>query len=63
MTTAIKLARKKTNGTKIILLVVARKSAEASMTSIANLSDLNPQKMQQRNNKAITPTMIDPTKM
>jgi len=36
-------------GTKITLLVQARKSAEASITSIANFKDLNPQITQNKN--------------
>jgi uncharacterized protein YchJ len=36
-------------GTNITLLVHAKKSAEASITSIANFKDLNPQRTQNKN--------------
>jgi len=42
-------------GTKITLFVQARKSADASITSIANLNELNPHAMQQKNKIAKNP--------
>lgn len=47
-------------GTATTLLVPATKSAEASITSTANLIDLNPQKMQQRKISDNNPKMINP---
>lgn len=47
-------------GTKITLFVQARKSADASITSIANFKDLNPQITQNKNATDITATTINP---
>lgn len=47
-------------GTKITLLVQAKKSAEASITSIANFKDLNPQITQHKNAVAKIDTTINP---
>lgn len=47
-------------GTKITLLVQARKSADASITSIANFKDLNPQITQNKNATDNTATIITP---
>jgi len=53
-------ARKKIPGMTRILLVPARKSAEASMTSIANLRDFLPQQTQQKKPAAKIPKRIVP---
>lgn len=47
-------------GTNITLLVQARKSAEASITSIAFFKDLNPQITQQKNATDNTAKTISP---
>lgn len=47
-------------GTKITLLVRARKSADASITSIANFKDLNPQITQNKNATDNTAKTIRP---
>jgi len=47
-------------GTMIILFVRKRKSAEASITSIAILSELNPQQMAQANKNETIPKAIPP---
>ena len=62
MQTVIIWKKKKRPGTSMILLVWARKSAEASITSMASLSDLYPQQMQQKKAEAKMPTMIVPIK-
>jgi len=49
-------------GTKITLFVAARKSAEASITSIASLSDLNPTMMQHKKIAAASEKTIIPIK-
>jgi hypothetical protein len=49
-------------GTKMILLVEAKKSAEASMTSIAKARCLKKHTVQQRNARAIVPTTATKTK-
>jgi len=46
----------------MILLVLARKSAEASITSMASFRDLYPQQMQQRKTRARTPKTIPPAR-
>lgn len=50
--------KKKTNGTAIIFLVLAKKSAEASTTSIAVFKDEYPQQTQQKNPRARVPKRI-----
>lgn len=54
------VTKKQKIGTKITLLVLLRKSAEASITSIASLSDLNPTIMQHKNMAAISENPIIP---
>ena len=46
----------------MILFVDARKSAEASITSIANLSDLNPTQIKMRNTRAIIAKIMTPAR-
>lgn len=54
--------KKYKTGTKIILFVLAKKSAEASMTSIASFKDLNPQQMHVKKSKARIPRIITPAR-
>jgi len=49
-------------GTRMILFVLNKKSAEASITSIASFNDLNPIMIQHRNINAASEKKIIPTK-
>lgn len=54
-------SKKKRNGTAMTLLVFFKKSAAASMQSMAVFKELYPQQTEQRNVKArIPPTIITP---
>lgn len=59
--TEINESKKNTNGTAIILFVLARKSAEASRTSMAYFKELYPQHTDMPKTRAITPATPIPT--
>lgn len=54
------VTKKKKMGTNTSLLVLFKKSAEASITLIASLRDLQPQNKQQAKHKANTPRVQAP---
>lgn len=58
----IKVKKKNMIGTSMIRLVVARKSAAASMTSIASFKDLKPKVMQQQKVTERIPVATTPAK-